>query len=214
MPGQCDEAAILERHEPAPRAGEPIQQEAHLQHLVLVELHRPADAEPVALLGNPQLQLVGRDGVDPQLLALRPLDRHRTGIGLQFEQDFEPAFEIIDQHLVRVGTGALAQGRAVGDQRGTLGHFAREVAGRSDMLPADAGQHRPRAQSGHMGRPVGAERPDDQAEPQPVLVRHALHDGCCHAVERGLLEGVDLGADRQLRVLPLHQRDHGQPPER
>ena len=37
---------------------------------------------------------------------------YSTDTGLPFDEDFKPAFEIVDQQLVCVGSGALAWGRA------------------------------------------------------------------------------------------------------
>ena len=109
-------------------------------------------AEPVAILGHPQLQLAGRDRTDPQLASLRPFDGDRAGIGLQLQQQFQATIEILDDDLVHVGAAAprkvtrpaITQGRAGLDQGGVFGQFARQIpSARRCWPPMLASRERP-----------------------------------------------------------------------
>ena len=61
LAGQRDKVAIRQRHETALGTVQTLKQEAHLQHLLLVECDRAIHAEPVAILADPEFQLIRRD---------------------------------------------------------------------------------------------------------------------------------------------------------
>ena len=128
LPGQRDEAPIAQRHEPPLDAIEAFEQEAHLQHLLLIQRHRTIDAEPVAVLGDPQLQLAGLHRTDPHRAAFRPFDRNGSGVGPQFQQKFQATLKVLDHQFVQVRTAAVAQCRTGLSQSGSFHQFAGQIA--------------------------------------------------------------------------------------
>jgi hypothetical protein len=196
LASQRDKAAIPQGYKPPLGTVETIKQEAHLQHLLLVERDGAVHAEPVAILSHPQPQLVRRNRVDPKRLAFRPLDRGRAGIGLQLEQQLQTALQLVNNRLVRLQAKAVAQRWAGLDQAVPCGQLARQVAVGPLLPPADARQHRPPAQPRDIGRPLGAERAYHQAQLESFPLRHQLDDRCGSTFQNLLHNRVDLGPDR------------------
>ena len=196
LAGELDKASIAQRHEPAPRLVQPFQEEAHFQHLLLIQRDCPFDVEPVAVLCHPHLQVTGRDRTDPHRTAFRPFDGDRASIGPQFQQQFQTAVQVLDHQLVQVGATAIAERRTGLDQSRPLRQLTRQIPVGTKLLPRDGRQHGPAAKSRDVGWPVGAERTYHQPQLQPFLIRHQLHDRRGLPIHPGLIDLGDFRADR------------------
>ena len=126
---------------------------------------------------------------------------------MQLGQELKAAFQVLDDHFVAVHPTAVAQRRA-GSTKALRSAVARQVPVNPKLLTSDARQHRPSAQPGDVGWPFGAERPHDQRDLQPLSVRQQLDDRRGGPVQHRLGDRLDLGPDRQRRIVPLHQGDH------